>query len=68
MSERKESYFEDLVGRIKDISLEIEKLAPFGEIKEVKNFGKSGHIIMPCNSIGEKVLVIKFPKTKDTRI
>jgi len=63
-SRDKDNYFEDLVDRIKDISLEIEKLAPFGEIKEVKNFGKSGHIIMPNDSIGEKVLVIKFPKTR----
>jgi putative transposon-encoded protein len=65
MSEKKESYFEDLVERIKDISLEVERLTPFGEIKEVKGFGKSGHIIMPNDSIGEKVLIIKFPKTKD---
>jgi hypothetical protein len=64
MSEKKESYFEDLVERIKEMSSEINKLSPFGEIKEVKNFGKSGHIIMPNDSIGEKVLVIKFPKTK----
>jgi len=59
---KKESYFEDLVKRVNEISLELEKLSPLGEIKEVKGFGKSGHIIMPCNSIGEKVLVIKFPK------
>jgi len=64
MGREKENYFEDLVNRIKDISGELEKLTPFGEIKEVKEFGKSGHIIMPCDSVGEKVLVIKFPKTK----
>jgi len=65
MSRDKDNYFEDLVGRIKDISLELEKLTPLGEIKEVKSFGKSGHIIMPNDSIGERVLVIKFPKIKD---
>jgi putative transposon-encoded protein len=64
MSTNKDNYFENLVDRIKEISIEMEKLTPLGEIKEVKSFGKSGHIIMPNDLIGERVLIIKFPKTK----
>lgn len=61
---KEEINFEEIIKKIKDLSLDVEKIKPFADLKEVKPAGKSGHIILPRNMIGQEVLVIKFPKRK----
>jgi len=51
-----------LVEKIKSLNEEIEEIKPLAEIKEVKKFNKSGHIIFEGKFVGEKVLIIKIPK------
>lgn len=62
MNKKEEVSFKKIIEKMNNISLEIEKLKPFAEIKEVKKFVKSAHIILNKNLIGQEVLVIKFPK------
>lgn len=55
--------FQELIDKIKEVNNLTKELEPFGELKEVKTFGKGGgHITIDGKYVGERVLIIKLPK------
>jgi len=54
---------EDEIEILKEISIlkkKLKELIPYGEIKEVKAFGKSKHVILSKEFSGKKALIIKI--------
>lgn len=52
----------EIIKEIFIITKKIKEIIPYGEIKEVKEFGKSKHIILPKDFPDKKAIVIKIPK------
>ena len=60
--QKEERSIGEIINEIQNVSQDIEKLKPFAEIKQVKKFNKSGHIILPKEFVGSSVLIVKFPE------
>lgn len=51
---------EESLKRLPSLRKMIKEIFPYGKIKEVKQFSKSGHIILPERIIGKKVVVLEL--------
>lgn len=57
----------DLLSKISVVRKQINKLIPFGIVREVKPFTRSCHVVLPRELIGKEVLIIDLEKLKKTK-